>query len=90
MRVLNILAAIIVLLCSGLIAGKAALAAGLKDVRGYWAAAEIEKAVSIGYVKGYPDGGFRPNAGVNRGPNSWRCWITHIKCQQEIMIPLRM
>ena len=66
MRVLNILAAIIVLLCSGLITGKAALAAGLKDVRGYWAAAEIEKAVSIGYVKGYPDGGFRPNAGVNR------------------------
>jgi uncharacterized protein YraI len=66
LRVLNILAALIVLLCFGLIPGKAALAAGLKDVRGHWAAAEIEKAVSIGYVKGYPDGGFRPNAGVTR------------------------
>ena len=66
MRVFNILATIIVLIFFGLIPGKAAWAAGLKDVRGHWAAAEIEKSVSIGYVKGFPDGEFRPNAGVTR------------------------
>jgi hypothetical protein len=65
-RALNILVVLIVLLFFGLIPGKAALAAGLKDVRGHWAAAEIEKAVSTGYVKGFPDGQFRPNAGVTR------------------------
>ncbi len=62
----KILATIIVLIFFGLIPGKAAWAAGLKDVRGHWAAVEIEKAVSNGYVKGFPDGEFRPNAGVTR------------------------
>ncbi len=62
----NILAVLIVFLCFGLIPSKAALAAGMKDIKGHWAAAEIEQAVSTGYVKGYPDGTFRPNAGVTR------------------------
>jgi hypothetical protein len=62
----NVLAAIVVLLCFGLIPVKSASAAGLKDINGHWAVAEIEKAVSTGYVKGYPDGNFRPNTGVTR------------------------
>jgi len=43
-----------------------ALADDLKDLKGHWAAAEIERAVSTGYVKGYPDGSFKPDAGVTR------------------------
>jgi N-acetylmuramoyl-L-alanine amidase len=36
------------------------------DVQGHWAAPEIASAISAGYVTGYPDSSFRPNAGVTR------------------------
>ena len=38
----------------------------MNDIGGHWAAAEIQQAVSTGYVQGYPDGTFRPDAGVTR------------------------
>ncbi|WP_020614993.1 discoidin domain-containing protein [Paenibacillus daejeonensis] len=37
------------------------------DVAGHWAANAIERAVELGFVNGYEDGTFRPNAGVTRG-----------------------
>ncbi len=51
---------------ASIFSGSAAFAGGLKDVGQHWAAAEIGKAVSAGYVMGYPDGRFKPDAGVTR------------------------
>ena len=62
----KMLAVLIVFLCFGFIPCRTALAAGMRDIKGDWAAAEIEQAVSTGYVKGYPDGTFRPNDEVTR------------------------
>ncbi|MCD1261264.1 S-layer homology domain-containing protein [Paenibacillus athensensis] len=36
------------------------------DVHGHWAELSIEKAVQKGYVDGYPDGSFKPDADVTR------------------------
>ncbi|OKP94360.1 S-layer homology domain-containing protein [Paenibacillus sp. P46E] len=38
----------------------------LRDVAGHWAAASIQQALSMGMVKGYLDGTFRPNHSVTR------------------------
>ncbi|MFD2331610.1 S-layer homology domain-containing protein [Cohnella sp. GCM10020058] len=38
----------------------------LNDIGGHWAKQAIETAVSKGYVKGYPDGTFKPNKEVTR------------------------
>ena len=38
----------------------------LSDVAGHWAAANIRQALSMGMVKGYLDGTFRPNHSVTR------------------------
>lgn len=38
----------------------------LSDVEGHWAKSNIQSAVAAGYVGGYPDGKFRPNADVSR------------------------
>lgn len=38
----------------------------LKDISKHWAQAAIEKAVQLGYAKGYPDGTFKPNNNVTR------------------------
>ncbi|MGD0621358.1 MAG: S-layer homology domain-containing protein [Thermacetogeniaceae bacterium] len=62
----KMLAALSVLLWLSLLICSIAYANGLKDIKGNWAAPEIEKALSTGYVKGYPDGSFRPNGGVTR------------------------
>jgi hypothetical protein len=37
-----------------------------KDIAGHWAESSIERAVEIGFVNGYTDGTFRPNALVTR------------------------
>ncbi|WP_264842746.1 S-layer homology domain-containing protein [Caldinitratiruptor microaerophilus] len=37
-----------------------------RDVQGHWAEASIREAVAAGYVHGYPDGTFRPDAPVTR------------------------
>ncbi len=43
-----------------------AFAGEIRDIGDHWAAADIQKAISAGYVKGYPEGVFRPDAGVTR------------------------
>jgi len=43
-----------------------ALAAGFSDLKGNWAAPQIAKAIDAGYIKGYPDGRFKPAAGITR------------------------
>ncbi|MDT3425813.1 putative phosphodiesterase [Paenibacillus forsythiae] len=40
--------------------------ATLKDINGHWAASAINKAVELGFAKGYVDGTFHPNQKVNR------------------------
>jgi hypothetical protein len=40
--------------------------AGFKDTKGHWAEAAIKTAVAKGYVAGYTDGTFKPNAEVTR------------------------
>lgn len=37
-----------------------------KDIWGHWAQADIEKAVEAGYLAGFPDGTFQPEAPVTR------------------------
>ena len=36
------------------------------DISGHWAEAEIERAASLGWIRGYTDGTFRPNAYITR------------------------
>ena len=36
------------------------------DISGHWAEAEIERAVTLGWINGYPDGTFRPDAYITR------------------------
>lgn len=43
-----------------------AYAASFSDIRDHWAASYINKAVSYGFVKGYPDGTFKPDNAVSR------------------------
>ncbi len=41
-------------------------ASSFTDVDGHWAEDAIVKAVDAGYVKGYPDGTFKPNGNITR------------------------
>ncbi|MGI6307011.1 MAG: N-acetylmuramoyl-L-alanine amidase [Dethiobacteria bacterium] len=45
--------------------GRAA-AADFPDLHGHWAATEILVAAEAGYIKGYPDGAFRPDRKITR------------------------
>lgn len=36
------------------------------DISGHWAENEIERAVAFGWISGYPDGTFRPDARITR------------------------
>ena len=36
------------------------------DLAGHWAEAEIERAAALGWIQGYPDGTFRPDAPITR------------------------
>lgn len=36
------------------------------DISGHWAEPEINRAASLGWVAGYPDGSFRPNSPITR------------------------
>lgn len=38
----------------------------LSDIEGHWAKADILRGVRIGFIRGYPDGTFRPNQSVTR------------------------
>ncbi|MBS3908032.1 MAG: S-layer homology domain-containing protein [Actinobacteria bacterium] len=41
-------------------------APSFKDTGGHWAQGHIEKAKSLGFIDGYKDGRFRPNANITR------------------------
>ena len=36
------------------------------DISGHWAEAEIERAATLGWINGYPDGTFRPDSAITR------------------------
>lgn len=38
----------------------------LTDLTGHWARTQVEAGIAAGYVSGYPDGTFRPNAQITR------------------------
>lgn len=38
----------------------------LSDISGHWAENEIERAAAFGWISGYPDGTFRPDARITR------------------------
>ena len=44
----------------------AAAAAPFSDTAGHWAEQDIARAVQAGWIKGYPDGTFHPNAYITR------------------------
>lgn len=46
--------------------GSAPPAAALTDISGHWGEKAIKNAISAGFVKGYPDGTFRPDKAVTR------------------------
>jgi hypothetical protein len=50
----------------GLNAANAVNEAGFKDINGHWAQASIEMLLQKGYIKGYPDGTFRPGSNIKR------------------------
>ncbi|MGD0152609.1 MAG: S-layer homology domain-containing protein [Thermacetogeniaceae bacterium] len=62
----SLLAALSVLFLFSFFSRGVASAANIKDIAGHWAVVEIQKAIATGYVKGYPDGRFKPDAGVTR------------------------
>lgn len=47
-------------------AGASAQAQVFSDMSGHWSGANVAKAVADGYVNGYPDGTFRPDATITR------------------------
>ena len=49
------------------LAAPAGFAAGLSDIQNSWAKKYIEQGISAGYISGYGDGTFRPNASLTRG-----------------------
>jgi len=50
----------------GMLEGKTYNVSSLKDIDGHWAKENIETLVGEGYIKGYPDDTFRPNASIKR------------------------
>ena len=38
----------------------------VKDIAGHWAESSITSMINKGYVNGYPDGTFKPNATITR------------------------
>jgi hypothetical protein len=72
-----------------------------KDVSGHWAKTQIEEAVAKGYVAGYPNGTFKPDAPVTRaqfitmlvralglehGPEGSTWYTTYVKAAKEAAI----
>lgn len=54
------------LIVFSLFASSSAAPIKLRDINNHWAKANIERAVSLGFISGYPDGTFRPDKSVSR------------------------
>ncbi|OBR64303.1 hypothetical protein A7K91_12340 [Paenibacillus oryzae] len=82
-------------------AGAASSPDVFKDVSSHWAKAQIEEAVAKGYVAGYPNGTFKPDAPVTRaqfitmlvralelehGPEGSIWYTTYVKAAKEAAI----
>ena len=64
---LRFLSALLALTMAVSLTTTAVLAAGFKDTGKHWAKRYIDEGVKAGYLSGYSDGTFRPDAGVTRG-----------------------
>jgi hypothetical protein len=64
-RTVSWLAAAVVLAAALPVPG-VAFAAPLSDMQTHWARAQVEAGVAAGYVTGYPDGSFKPDAPITR------------------------
>ncbi|PWV95604.1 S-layer family protein [Paenibacillus cellulosilyticus] len=69
-RLLSIMTAITILTASmntvGSTNAATVSATTVKDIAGHWAESSITSMISKGYVSGYPDGTFKPNATITR------------------------
>jgi len=52
--------------CARFNTGSARSGGGFTDLSGHWAETEVERAASLGWVSGYPDGSFRPDSRITR------------------------
>lgn len=53
-------------ICARFDSGKAEENSGFTDISGHWAEKEIERAATLGWVSGYTDGSFHPDAPITR------------------------
>lgn len=53
-------------ICARFDSGKAAENNSFTDISGHWAEKEIERAATLGWVSGYTDGSFHPDAPITR------------------------
>ncbi|MDI3299706.1 MAG: S-layer homology domain-containing protein, partial [Bacillota bacterium] len=59
--------AVLALLAAPALPGGSVHAAPFSDVgAGFWASEDIQAGASFGFMNGYPDGSFKPNATVTR------------------------
>jgi hypothetical protein len=76
-------------------------ASSFTDISGHWAKSQIEQAIAKGYVTGYPNGTFKPDAPVTRaqfitmlvralglehGPEGSTWYTTYVKAAKEAAI----
>lgn len=62
----NITRAEFAAICARFDKGTVSEESGFTDISGHWAESEIERAVSLGWIAGYPDGSFRPDQPITR------------------------
>ena len=62
----NITRAEFAAICARFDSGKAEENSGFTDISGHWAEKEIERAATLGWVSGYTDGSFHPDAPITR------------------------
>ncbi|MEG2421450.1 MAG: S-layer homology domain-containing protein, partial [Oscillospiraceae bacterium] len=53
-------------ICARFDTGSVEGSSNFTDVAGHWAQAEIERAAALGWIQGYTDGSFRPDAPITR------------------------
>lgn len=65
-KLTSLLLAIVMVFSIYSINSKSYVASAFNDISGHWAESYINEAVSQGFIKGYPDGSFKPDAQVSR------------------------